>query len=197
MDRFRDELIARRVRAVGIDGRGGSGKSTLARLLIDGWPDAVLVEMDDFYRPKDDRARRPERPGRNLDRERLARDVLEPLASGRGGRYRRYDWDEDRMAEWHDVPADVVVVLEGVYSTSDFLRGYLDHAIWVECPHQLRLERGIERDGEHMRGVWTQEWMPAEDRYVEEERPDLRADLVLDGSGAAGAVAFEVLRARA
>jgi len=191
---LRDELTAGNARLIAIDGRGGSGKSTLARQLVEGWPKAVVIEMDDFYRPIAERARRPAVHDANLDRERLVRGVLEPLKSGRAARYRRYDWDEDRLAEWHQVPADAVVFVEGVYSTSQQLRGYFDYAIWVECPYDLRLQRGIERDGAPGRAVWVEEWMPAEQRYVEAERPDAHADLVLDGSGAAAAgVVFKVL----
>ena len=180
-----------------IDGRGGSGKSTLARQLAKGWPKAAVVEVDDFYRPAGERVERPAVHGANFDRERLAREVLEPLASGRAARYQRYDWDEDHLAEWHDVAADAVVLVDGVYSTSELLRGYFDHTIWVDCPYDLRLQRGIERDGEQMRAVWVQEWMPAENRYVEGEEPDTRADLVLDGSGSgADGLVFKVLRAR-
>ncbi len=180
--RLRRELIARRVRVVGIDGLGGSGKSTLARLLANEWPEAAIIEMDDFHRPVQGRATRPRVHGGSFDRERLASEVLDPLSRGRAARYRRYDWDEDRLAEWHTVSNGAVVVLEGVYSTTDLLRGYLDYTIWVDCPHGLRLQRGVERDGEHMRTVWVAEWMPAEERYLQAERPDTRADLVLDGS---------------
>jgi len=194
--RLRRDLIARRARAVGIDGRGGSGKSTLARLLAHEWTGAVVIEMDDFYRPREARSPRPEIHGGNFDRERLAGEVLDPLSSGRAGRYRRYDWDEDRLAEWHDVRGDAVVLIEGVYSTSDLLRRYLDYTIWVDCPYELRLQRGVERDGERMRAVWSQEWMPAEERYVKAERPDTRADLMLDGSGGYAGAEFEVLRVR-
>jgi uridine kinase len=194
---LRQDLIARDVRVVAIDGRGGSGKSTLARRLARGWPAAVVVEMDDFCRPAPERVQRPENHGANFDRERLARQVLVPLASGRAAHYQRYDWDEDRLAEWHGVPAGTVVLLEGVYSTSELLRGYLDFTIWVDCPYERRLQRAIERDGERMRTVWTEQWTPAEDRYVEAEGPDRRADLVLDGSGdGACGVGFQVRAAR-
>lgn len=193
---LRGEILARGARVVAIDGRGGAGKSTLARLLADGWPAAVVVGMDDFYRPVAERARAPETHGASLDLERLRREVLDPLASGLPARYQRYDWDQDRLAEWHEVPAGAVVLLEGVYSASEMLCGHLDFTIWVECPHQERLRRAIARDGESMRSVWTGEWMPAEDRYVHAQRPDRRADVVLDGSGEdVAGVGFQV-RAR-
>ena len=150
--------------------------------------------MDDFHRRAAERVERPEISGANFDRERLAAEVLDPLASGRAGRYRRYDWAKDRLAEWHEVPADAVVLVEGVYSSSDLLRGYLDYRIWVDCPYDERLQRGIRRDGERMRAVWVEEWMPAEDRYVGAEEPNGRADLVLDGSSrSATGVGFKVL----
>jgi uridine kinase len=192
---LRNDITAREARLVAIDGRGGSGKSTLARQLAEGWPNAVVIEMDDFYRPVAEHVQRPEVHRANFDRQRLVTDVLEPLASGRAGRYQSYDWDRDRLTEWHEVPADAVVLLEGVYSTSEPLRGYLDFTIWVDCHYDVRLQRGVERDGERMRAVWVEEWMPAEDRYVEAEGPDARAHVVLDGSGADGVV-FKVLTER-
>jgi uridine kinase len=190
---LRDELIARKVRVVAIDGRGGSGKSTLARRLADGWSKAVVVEIDDFYRPSPERVERPAVHGANYDRERLAAEVLEPLASGHAGRYRRYDWGRDRLAEWHDVPAHAILIVEGVYSMSELLYRYFDYTIWVDCSYDVRLRRGVERDGEGMRAMWVEHWMPAEDRYVEAERPDAKADLVLDGSGNADDVLFRSL----
>jgi hypothetical protein len=44
----------------------------------------------------------------------------------------------------------------------------------------LRLQRGVERDGEQLRAQW-EKWMAAEDQYVHRERPDQSADLVLPG----------------
>jgi uridine kinase len=195
---LRGGLAARNARLVGIDGPGGSGKSTLARQLADGWPKAVVIEMDDFYRPSAQRVGPPQVHGGNYDRERLAREVLAPLASGRAGRYQRYDWNEDRLAEWRNVAADAVLLLDGVYSTSEPLRRYLDYTIWVECSYDVRLRRGVERDGEELRATWVNEWMPAEKRYREAERPDARTNLVVNGDGAStNTVVFRVVRERA
>jgi uridine kinase len=181
---LRNDLTAKGARLIAIDGRGGAGKSTLARSLVAGWPQALVIEMDDFYRPLAERTQSPSSHGADLDIERLVGQVLEPLTSGRAGRYQRYDWDEDRLTTWVDVQAGVVVVLEGVYSMSQRLRGYIDYSIWVECPYDVRLRRGVERDGEAMRATWVERWMPAEDRYVAAERADVQADLVVHGSGA-------------
>lgn len=53
--------------------------------------------------------------------------------------------------------------------------------IWVDCPRDLRLARGIERDGEELREFWL-EWMHAEDAYVESEQPHAHADVIVDGA---------------
>lgn len=197
IDALAQELARRGARIVGIDGPGGSGKTTLARVLAGALPGAHVVEVDDFQRPICERVRSPADPGGNVDLQRLLTSVLEPVQAGLPARYRRYDWTGDRLADWREVPAGAVVVVEGVYSMSGSLRERLDYAIWVDCPYPLRLRRGIDRDGEEMRSIWTDEWMPAEERYLEAERPDRRADLLLDGAGAGSErVEFKVVAAR-
>ncbi len=76
-----------------------------------------------------------------------------------------------------------VVIVEGNYVIRPELRGYYDLRIWVEAPYDLRLQRGITRDGEQARTRWVEEWMPEEDRYVAASRPADYADVLVDGSG--------------
>ena len=57
---------------------------------------------------------------------------------------------------------------------------YLAYSIWVETSRDVRLRRGLERDGVDALPDW-QRWMAAEDGYVEREQPSERADLVLPG----------------
>ncbi|MGH2791271.1 MAG: hypothetical protein ACRDJ0_09880 [Actinomycetota bacterium] len=51
----------------------------------------------------------------------------------------------------------------------------------VETPFVLRLERGVERDGELMRSTWLDAWMPQEDAYVARDRPLERVDYIVRG----------------
>jgi uridine kinase len=166
------EPSGRLTRIVAIDGHGGSGKSELSARLAWSLGDAAIVHTDDFARPGVSGWEWP----------RMQEQVLEPLMDDRPGRYQRYDWDEDRLAEWRDIPVGGTLIVEGVSSMRDELGSYWDYGIWVDCPYGLRLRRGIERDGEAMRSQWVEVWMPEEDRYFREQRPDLKADLILDGS---------------
>ena len=95
-----------------------------------------------------------------------------PLASGaRAGAARRTRLGP-RVA-----PADFVI-LEGVSASREAFHPFLTYSIWVEAPADVRLRRGLERDGEGARAQW-EKWMAQEDRYVERERPRERADLVV------------------
>jgi uridine kinase len=165
---------------VGIDGRGGAGKSTFARALAAELSEAAVVEFDDFYRPSAARLP-PGDPdvGGNFEWRRLRDQVLLPLSRGEAARYQRYDWGSDSMAEWHDVPARGVVVIDGNYSTREELRGLYDFRIWVDAPHDVRLARGLERGGLNTRERWLEEWMPEEERYLAAQDPRRFADLVI------------------
>lgn len=172
-----------RVVLVGIDGRGGAGKSTFARALAARLSVASVVEFDDFYRPTATRLPPGDSDiGGNFEWRRLRDQVLLPLSRGEEARYRRYDWGSDSMAEWHGVPARGAVVVEGNYSTREELRDLYDFRVWVDAPHDLRLARGLARDGEGARSRWLDEWMPEEERYLSAHEPRLHADLIVDGA---------------
>ncbi|WHY98135.1 uridine kinase family protein [Peribacillus simplex] len=168
-----------------IDGRGGSGKSTLASSIQAECPGSAVVHMDDFYLPSSDRVQLPpfqKQIGADYDWERVFNQILKPLTNRRDAKYQRYDWKTDTMAEWHDVPAEGLVIIEGTYSIRKELAGYHDFTIWVDCPRDQRLKRGIERDGEEARQMWEDNWMVYEDLYVGAQMPQERANLVVDGT---------------
>ncbi|KKC48949.1 uridine kinase [Paenibacillus sp. D9] len=169
---------------IGVDGCGGSGKSTLAEALKASCPSPVtIVHLDDFYVPPAelDRSRPESLPvGADFDWRRLKREVLDSVLGGADGKYQRYDWGTERLSDWHEVPACGTLIVEGVTSTRLELAPLYDLTIWVDCPREERLRRGLERDGEEARGRWAA-WMAAEDRYAQSHKPMERADLVVEG----------------
>lgn len=174
---------------IAIDGCGGAGKSELAARLV-GASKAVahsvdLIHFDDFYLPARMRTakRDTESPGDgNFDWQRLRDQVLVPLRAGSSARYERYDWATDTLSEQLCVAASGIIIIEGVTSSRRELESFYNLKIWVDCPRELRLRRGIERDGEQNRARWEQEWMPAEDRYVAMHCPQKNADIVVLGN---------------
>ncbi|WP_043931373.1 uridine kinase family protein [Bacillus sp. EB01] len=169
---------------IGVDGCGGAGKSSLANKLKELKPNVTVVHMDDFYLPSSQIIKLPPKAkpiGADVDWGRVLKQVLEPLSKNQEGNYQRYDWEKDTLAEWHAVPIGGIVIVEGVYSTRRELASFYDYTIWVDSPRKIRLERGLERDGEAARDRWVNDWMVAEDIYVEEHTPSERADLVILG----------------
>jgi hypothetical protein len=155
-------------RWVGIDGKGASGKTTLATRIAAALPVAVVIHNDDFARTG--------LPG--WDRDRFVQQVLDPLLAGRPGRYQRWDFEADVGAEWHTVPVGVPVIVEGVSATDVRLPVPWDFTIWIEVPTAVRRARIAERDGPTLRHRWLTDWIPMEDAYAADQRPQDRVDLV-------------------
>ena len=155
---------------IAIDGLGGAGKSTLAAALA-GELGATVVHTDDFASWDEPLEWWP----------RVLEEVLEPLSVGRPARFRRYDWDRRELAEWHEIAPGGVVILEGVSSSRVAFRPHLAFSVWVETPREVRLARGLERDGSAALPLW-EGWMAAEDEWVAREHPRDSADYLVDGT---------------
>ena len=150
---------------VGIGGHGGAGKSTLAGMI----PAAQVVSTDEFW------------DGERFEIERLAREVVEPLCRGETATFSSFDWTAQELRGSRAVRASGVVVVEGVCALHRTLRHAYAVRIWVEAPYDVRLARGVARDGEDARSRWVDVWMPSEERYVERDDPVSCAHLVVDG----------------
>nr|WP_233427467.1 uridine kinase [Actinokineospora spheciospongiae] len=132
------------VRLVAVDGPSGSGKTTFSGDLVAALRGrgarVALVPTDDFATWDDPVGWWP----------RLAHGVLDRLAQGRPGAYRRMDWSagEPRLgATVHIEPPDVLLV-EGVSSGRRSAVPLLSHLFWCEVPDPaVRLARAVARDG--------------------------------------------------
>ncbi|MBT0995883.1 uridine kinase [Cellulomonas sp. DKR-3] len=166
------------VRLVCVDGPAGSGKTTTAAGVAEraarGGTRSLVVHLDDLYEGWD-----------GLDGSlwpRLSAQVLEPLRRGRPGRFQRYDWERGRFADWVDVPVPDLLVLEGCGSAQRAADPLAVLRMWVEAPPDVRLERGLARDGQAARAHWVR-WMSDEAAHFAREGTRGRADVRVDGFG--------------
>jgi hypothetical protein len=147
-----------------IDGRSGSGKTELARALVDGWPGAQLVRLDDLY------------PGWDgLD------EASASVASILGThRWRAWDWAADASGAWHELEASRPLIIEGVGAISSTSVGLVDVAVWVELDDQTRKLRALLRDGEAYAPFWDR-WAVQELAFLAREKPRALADIEVSG----------------
>jgi uridine kinase len=151
---------------VGIGGHGGAGKTTLARMV----PGAAIVSTDEFW------------DGTRFDLARLRREVLDALVHGRPATFASFDWIAGEARGERAIEPAGVVIVEGVCALHTMFRDDYQVRVWVEAPRDVRLARGVERDGEEARATWENVWMPMEDAYVASDDPISAADLIVDGS---------------
>lgn len=172
-------------RLVCVDGPAGSGKTTLAaalnrsfrgRLRATGSDESQvrMLHMDNVYDGW---------TGLDSGLDTVAASVVGPLLEGHPGRYRRYDWHRAGFAEERVLPPCDVLLMEGVGSGGR-LDGYADAVtclVWVDTPFDVRLDRGLRRDGDDQRCHWLA-WQRQEAAMFARERIRDRADVLVDGT---------------
>jgi uridine kinase len=159
------------VRLVAVDGPGGAGKSIFAERLSRALGGRPIVHTDDFSSWEEP-----------LDWWwRLEEQCLAPLAHGEVARFLAYDWGAHRRSTPRVVPPAEVVVLEGVSSARSAVADRLSLVVFVDAPADVRLARGLARDGDSAREQWL-EWMREEDEYFAADPTRERAGVVVDGA---------------
>jgi uridine kinase len=168
------DLLRRRTPTLGggrllcVDGPSGSGKTTLAGEVAALEPGARVVHMDDLVEgwaglPTIDAQLAP---------------LLRPLAEGRPGTYRHFDWHADAFTETVTVDPVPLLVVEGVGSGSLTVADLVTVLVWVEADRDVRMRRGIERDGEAFAPYW-EEWAAGEQEHFARHGTRERADVVV------------------
>jgi uridine kinase len=158
-------------RLICLDGPAGSGKTTWAAAIAELAPGTTVVHTDDLFAGWSGLS--------ELDAQ--LDDLLRPLAERRPGSYRRYDWLAGHFAEDVIVGPAPLLVLEGVGSGTSRFADLVTVLVWVEAPHDLRMSRGLDRDGDAFAPHWEQ-WARDEAVLFARERPRERADVHIDSS---------------
>lgn len=174
---------------VAADGRCGSGKtgfSSIVEQLIPGRK--RTVHMDDFYLPWEKRALDwMETPAGNMNLERLRREILLPVRSGKPMAYLPVLSGAPVPDEYGNPieidPDDVELILvEGTYSQHPSLAGYYDYKIFLTCEREEQTRRLQAREGDYY-PTFDRVWRTLEERYFAACGTEKAADLVVDTTG--------------
>lgn len=178
------DLLSRQERVVvGICGYGGSGKSFVADKIAKqfGIEDGQILHMD-YLHPKADNTN---------DEVEIFNDhdwplIYKILQAARTQERLVYD----TMGLWGhshhiDTPMPKVLIIEGVRLLRSEIMPLLDIGVWIDCPVELATERAKARDRstgqneEHI-AKWDNEWVPKNNRYVEQVHPEKLATFILE-----------------
>lgn len=165
---------------VALEGGSASGKTTLAALLERIY-DCQVFHMDDFFlRPEQRTEERLAEPGGNVDRERFAQEVLEPLVNGRTVTYRPYDCHTGTLLPPVTAAPKGLAVVEGAYSMHPELASQYDLSAFLRIRPELQRSRILKRNGPEMAERFFRMWIPLEQTYFEKTAADRRCDLILE-----------------
>jgi hypothetical protein len=104
--------------------------------------------------------------------------LLGPRRRGEPARWRRHDWERDAAAEWHDVPNDVPLVVEGCGILTRKNAALATLTVWLDADDVLRKSRALARDNGGFDAHWD-DWDAQFARFVRAENPLASAMLQL------------------
>lgn len=157
-------LATKDILIIAVDGPCGSGKTTFADALSKEF-ECNIIHVDNFFlQPHQRTQERLNTPGGNLDRERLAKEVLTPLKNSETFSYRPYDCKIGELAEEIKITPMKLNIIEGSYSCHPELCDFYDLRIFIETEKSTQLERLKNRNKKFFNRFLT-EWIPLEELY--------------------------------
>ena len=177
-----DRALAAKPRILlAIEGGSAGGKSTLADLLAGLYPDAAIFHADDFFlRPEQRTPERLAQPGGNMDRERLAAEILGPLSRGRDAEYRPFDCKTMSLGMPRRSRGARLNIVEGSYSFHPELEHYYDLSVFLNISPETQRRRILERNGPEWGQMFFDRWIPMENVYFQAARTAERCTLRLE-----------------
>jgi uridine kinase len=182
---------------VAVDGPPAAGKTTLADelavVLRDQGRDVIRATIEGFLFPEQQRYRLGEYSPEgcyfdNHDYDALNRVLLDPLGPDGDRRIQRavYDRATDTAlaSPIMTVPADAVLVFDGVFLLRPELSDRWDLRIFVSTAFEQTIDRALirERAGSSAAAVerrWRERYIPSQQLYFAAARPMDRADVVV------------------
>lgn len=168
---------------VAVDGRCASGKTTFAQKAAALFDGCNVFHMDDFFLPTEKRT--PERlsaPGGNVDYERAATELFEPLRREEAVAHRRFDCHTMTMGQPEGIPFQRLNIVEGSYALHPVLTGYSTLRIFFTCSPEVQLARLARRETAESLEKFQERWIPMEENYFGALSVEKQADIVIDTS---------------
>lgn len=163
---------------IAIDGRCAAGKTTTASLVKEKI-NCNIIHMDSFFLQQGQRTKeRLDEPGGNVDYERVKKEVLIPLSRGQIFSYRPFDCKTMELSGPVKVEPAAVTIIEGSYSCHPVLWDFYDLRIFLNINAEEQLQRIKRRNGTEAAQVFSDKWIPMEEKYFNTYNIQKRCDLI-------------------
>ncbi len=175
-----NELLGKRKKILlAIDGNSAAGKTSLAELLKTACSCNVF-HMDDFFlQPHQRTPERLSEAGGNVDYERFAEEVINPLKTGGEFSYRPYDCRTETLSAPTSVTPRRLNIIEGVYSLHPSLIEAYDIKIFLRLNSAEQKRRLMERNA-GLYDRFVEEWLPMERQYFDAFTVAAKCDFVFE-----------------
>ena len=198
-----DALGARGRALVAVDGPDAAGKTTLADAVAAHLAVPVVrASVDGFHSPAAARTRRGGLSAEgyyrdSFDHAALVDRLLAPFAGGAGAvDTAAYDHHADRPRRMSvtGLPADAVLLVDGVFLLRPELRRWWSLAVYLHVSEHVTLARALRRDlapfgsAEAVEQRYRSRYLPGQALYRTEARPADAATVVVDNDDAAAPV---------
>ncbi len=192
--------------SIGVAGGSGSGKTCVAQAIRDALEgDAVLLDMDSYYRPLDHLAL-AEREKTNFDHPDaldipLMIEQVNALRNGQAIDKPAYDFTRHtRKPDTVRVEPSDVIICEGILLFAfPELRRLFDIKVYVDVPDDIRFIRRLKRDvakrGRTLEGVIEQYLGTVRPMHIEFVEPSRRFADVIIPEGGKNRVGIDMLQA--
>ena len=200
---------------VALDGPDAAGKTVLAdelaAVMRAAGAGVIRASGDGFHRPRAERhVRGPDSPEGyyrdSFDHEALLESLLEPLGPGGSRVYRAacFDLVQDRPSHPEPLraPDDAALLFDGVFLLRPELRDAWDLRVFVTASFEVTLRRALRRDVQvfgsavEVERRYRTRYIPGQQLYFAEARPELVADVVVINDDPAAPVLREPAQQR-
>ena len=164
---------------IAIDGRCTAGKTTLASIVKEKI-NCNVIHMDHFFlQPLQRTEERLQEPGGNVDYERVRKEVVIPLSQGKAFSYKPFDCKSMKLSAPVRIMPAAVTLIEGSYSCHPVLWDFYDWRVFLNISPEEQMQRIKCRNGDGAASVFSNKWIPMEEKYFMEYNIQKRCDLVL------------------
>jgi phosphoglycolate phosphatase len=179
---------------IGVNGIDCSGKTVFAKgleaFLKNNGLRTQYIGIDDFHNPKEVRYAGNNQAenyyNKSFNINLLVEELLKPARESGyiSAKLTLLDLETNKtnMVKQYSITPDTIVIVEGVFLFRRELASYIDYKVYLDIPFEESKRRAVKRDPESAILKYDQKYLPAQNKYIQENTPASIADMIIDNT---------------